>query len=46
MTHDRRVILGSYPDYESAERAVDALADRKLPVADVAMPPTSDWWSR
>ncbi len=37
MTHDRRVFLGSYPDYESAERAVDALADRKLPVADVAM---------
>ncbi len=37
MTDDRRVILGSYPDYESAQRAVDALADRRLPVANVAI---------
>ncbi len=37
MTNDRRAIIGSYPDYESAQRAVDALADEKFPVANVAI---------
>lgn len=37
MSEDRRVVLGSYRDYESAQRAVDALADRNLPVANVAI---------
>jgi uncharacterized membrane protein len=37
MMNDRRVILGSYPDYESAQQAVDVLADKKVPVANVAI---------
>ncbi|MEU5694819.1 general stress protein [Actinosynnema sp. NPDC020468] len=31
------VVIGSYPDYESAERAVDRLSDRGFPVENVAI---------
>lgn len=37
MNEPGRVVLGSYRDYESAERAVDALSDQGVDVTDVAI---------